>query len=504
MTDNGSGAAKIELDVLTEFQRHLHKHEGPDEDIPSKFNYVFRKTTWSVNLIEEMEAAVKNDGKVITYTCNHKYDFLLYSYIIQRIQPMKVNKEARKKVQICLCHNPGHNIIVNGALDIDGIVVQSFGSGWLDIHSQFFMEPGFRENYNVAIGNVPFLEQWSTHIPAYELTVHQPFFYSKNTATALPLFLGSLGRVTHRYEFKRDLSQLLRMRILEDESGDQWREIQYNWEYMAAVAQDEKFSQPVMFGKYAVITEAERNWHKGIVAVEDVNTGKIITKTDPNYRPLVMYGENVVETTHENSYTFGNTVGIDLTSATPTKSIFWVAENIDATKLNNHSNYTTNSKDIMNGWSPISDISMGYGNVIKIKSMSNTHFNVGLSAREFMSPPSEPGYNGINFGYNINSLHADVGIVFNQIGMARFNANLADTDPFLKKVVDKRRKSRSNPDDFVPRELMTDDKKSARPSNFKLRVFLLTSTRITLPSNGKMIVDSGVVPGPKIKDLSYE
>ena len=506
MTDNGSGAAKIELDVLTTFQEYLHVHEDPEEHIPSKFNYTFIKTTWSVNLIEEMDATVKSDGKVITYTTSNKYDFLLYSYLTQKISPMKLRKSVRKKVQICLPHNLGHNIIVRGDLVADGTVIQTIDSTWLDIHSQFFMEPGFRDNHNMAIGNVPFLEEWATHIPGYEITIHQPFFYSKHTAVALPLFLGSLGRVTHQYEFRRELSQILRMRILEDEETNKWKEIPYNWNYMAAVSNDEKFDQPSMYGKYAIITDAERYWHKGLVLVDDKSKNKAFTEPDPSYKPLVIYGENIVEITHKNSFGLGNNVELELSSNTPAKAMFWVAENIDATKLNNRSNYTTDPNNIMNGWGPISDISLSYGSVVKIKSMYSNHFNTGIKPREFMSPPSEPGYHALSFGYDVNSLHADVGIVFNRIGKVKISANLEDTNPFLKRIVDKRRKNDDqDPDTFIPDELQENirsKKRTRNGSNFKLKVYLLTTTRITLPSTGKIELDRGVVPGNK--DLFYE
>ena len=145
--DEGIGAARIELDILTDFQKLLHLPEkkkededDDDEEISSKFSYQFAKTSWSANLIEEMDATIRKDGDDITFVANQKFDFLLYAYLVQDIQAMKVAKKARKKVQICLPHNFGHNIINKGSVRVDNISLQSIDSTWLDIYSQFYMD----------------------------------------------------------------------------------------------------------------------------------------------------------------------------------------------------------------------------------------------------------------------------------------------------------------------------------------------------------------------------
>lgn len=487
MSVEGIGAAKIELDILTTFQRRIHLQDDDSEIISSKFHYQFTKTSWSANLIEEMDATIRKDGDDITFVANQKFDFLLYTYIVQDIQAMKVAKKARKKVQICMPHNFGHNIIGHGSVRVDGISLQNIDSTWLDIYSQFYMKPGMREHYDIMIGNVPFLQEWGTSIPGYTVVVPQPFHYSKDPAVALPLFMKSLSRVTHNYNFRRKLSEIVRMRIIDD---DEWKEIPYNWSYMEAVKQDEMLTQPRMFGRYVVITKEERNWHQGI----DADGSQ-----DKHKPPRIVYGENIVKVTHTNTSGLGQSVGLTLHSSTPTKAMFWVAENMEAQKYNNRSNYTTNPNNINEGWNPICETSLTYGGVAKFSEMPSYHFDMSEPWHSFVSAPSEPGYNGFSFAYDTSTIHGDVGIVFNGIGSSgvTLTTKLGDTDPFLKKVIDKRRRDEEiDPDSFVPDEIKGDASMSDNNGpSFKVIAYLLTTTKMTFPSEGKISIDRGVVPG---------
>lgn len=492
--DEGIGAAKIELDILTLFQKKIHLQDHKEEEIPSKFFYQFTKTSWSANLIEEMEASIRKDGDDITFVANQKFDFLLYTYVVQDIQAMKVAKKARKKVEICLPHNPGHNIISQGSVRVDGIILQNIDSTWLDIYSQFYMKPGMREHYNIMIGNVPFLQEWGTRIPGYTVVVPQPFHYSKDPAVSLPLFMKSLSRVTHNYSFRRKLEEIVRMRILDN---DEWKAIPYNWSYMEAVKQDEMLAQPRMFGRYVVITEAERNWHQG------VDVDGIQDNTKP---PRVIYGENIVKITHTNTSKLGQSVGLTLHSATPTKAMFWVAENMEAHTYNNRSNYTTDPNDINEGWNPVCEASLTYGGVAKFSEMPSYHFDMSEAWHNFVSAPSEPGYNGFSFAYDTSTIHGDVGIVFDGIGGSNvtLTTKLGDTNPFLKKVIDKRRRDEEiDPDSFIPDELK-DEATNANTNgpSFKVIAYLLTTTKMTFPAEGKISMDRGVVPGSGIPNAA--
>jgi len=475
------GVAQIEIDTLTTLQKKYHHPEEDDEKIPPRFSFNVVKTPWSVNILEELTSTASKGGIVVDFVANSKFDYITYVYLTQKIRSFRIIEEALGKVEICLPHNLGHHITRSGSCMLDGNVIQQLDETWLDIQSQFFMKPGHREHYNVMIGNVPFLERWGDSIPEYTLTIPQPFYHC-NDRLALPLHLESLSKVTYKYELRRKISDIVRMRVRVDEDSE-WTEIPFNKKYIEGVRKDEMLELPAMWGRYILITDSERNWRKEEV---DIVTGI------PN-KPAKVYAENIIKVTQSNTSQLGQSIEMQLNSPLPVKAIFLVAKNMDAASVNNHSNYTTNANNLLEGWNPISNIGLFYGGVSRIPDMDHIHFDMAEPFYRFRSPPCEPGYSAYSFGYDTTSLHADVGVVFNAIGnQAKISVRLDDTEPSMSTSKDSFKEQ--NGDVFIPEEFHKSNVKNyVGGSKYKVSAYLLVTTEIIFPFKGKVEVNKGIV-----------
>ena len=398
--------AKIDLDTITKFQEKIHLAADDDEEMVSDFYQEFHKTSWYAHLPVQLKSEPGTNGNV-TFPVNMTFDYLTYSYMRQRYPALQIKDRFKSRVEISWPHNLGTNIVERGGLYFDDQDAQNIDSVWFDIHSQFFMPPGFRDHHNMSVGNIPILEQWGSYLPAYTTNVDQPWYYGRDTSLAIPILVCSLSKIAHRYTFRDKISKLLRMRCKTKEG---WRTIKCNLEFIEGHG-DDKLPVPELWGRYAYISDEEREWNK--------------CKTKK-----VFYIDDIIAIDAEDSAPFGRTVSLDLDCETPCRSIFWVAENEKALNQNNYSNYTTDHTDLHNGWDPVGPISLYYGGQPRLDKMATDHFSVAECRKHFTSPPSEVGYHGYSFSQNPMSIDACVGIVMKDLKV-KFSAALNDGNPFL-------------------------------------------------------------------------
>lgn len=398
--------AKIDLDTITKFQQKIHLPVDSDDIMVSDFYQEFHKTSWYTHLPVQLKSEPSTGGNV-TYPVNMTFDYLLYTYCRQHFPALKVNDKYKGRVEIAWPHNLGTNIIESAGLYFDDQAAQTFDNVWLDIYFQFFMAPGFRDHHNVSVGNIPILEQWGSFLPAYTTNVDQPWYYGRDTSLAIPILICSLSKITHRYTFRDKISKLLRMR---GKTKEGWRTMKPKMEYVEGHG-DDKLPVPELWGRYAYLTDDERNWNK-------CNTKK------------VFYIDDIIDIDAKDSAPFGKTVSVDLDCDTPCRTIFWVAENEKALLQNNYSNYTTDHTNLHNGWDPVGPISLHYGGQPRLDKMASDHFSIAECRQHLTSPPSEMGYHAYSFSRDPMSIDACIGIVMKDLKV-KFSASLSDGNPFL-------------------------------------------------------------------------
>jgi len=449
-----AGIAKLDLETITAFQRELHDPKDENEYITTNFYREFRKTTWYTHLPAKLKCS-PNENELI-YTVNSTFDYLLYTYMRQSFPALRVKKELRGKCEICWPHNLGTNIVIQAQFKIDDDTPQTIDPVWYDIYSQFYMKPGFRNHYNVCVGNITALETWNEFLPEYTTNAPQPWYYVRDTSLAVPLFYCTLSTVTHHYRMRTKITELLRMRVRKTPE-DEWVEIPCNLKYIEGAGSTGTLKTPELWGRYAYLTDEEREWNR--------------CKSEATY-----YIEDIVAAESINEGRYGDNVPIELDCKTPCKAIFWVAENIKARKNRNFSNYTTNSENLYQGYNPIQKISLLYSGSSRLENMDSDHFDKMEPWYHMLSAPEEQGYNGYSFSMDSRSLDSEIGIVMDGL-KAKLVVNLGSTDPFLRPVRDTEEKQASI------EELEPPTLDSSTGSRFIVHVRMLVMKKLTFTFN---------------------
>ena len=125
-----------------------------------------------------------------------------------------------------------------------------------------------------------------------------------------------------------------------------------------------------------------------------------------------MYIRDIVVCDVENPNSYNSIAKIPLQCKNPCLAMFWVAENQTSVKIHYFSNYTTNEKDVYEGWDPIHKTSLLYGTNAKFADMDSDHFSIAEPRKHALSAPKEAGYHGAFFAWDCFGINAEVGICF--------------------------------------------------------------------------------------------
>lgn len=464
--------AKEELNSLTEFQRELHVAEGPHDDIVSNNYRKFIKSTWYSTVVEEIPHA-STDNKDVTYHPNMDFHLLYYAYLRARLPAIRIRPQYRGKARIAWCHNIGTNLILRAAFMEDNKELQSWDSTWTDINSQFYQSSGAgkRDAHNVGIGNIKCLEEWAEALPAYTVNIDQPWFYSLEPYYAFPLlYKNSQTRVMHQYTFQLEIAKLLRVQILEN---GKWHDVAKGIHKVVNIKKKDSLKIPELWGRYAYLTDNEVQWWKKC-SDKDLPGSKISRS---------LYIRNVEVCDAINSTTFGKVAEVVLESRHPCLAFFWVAENIDARKNRNYSNYTTNTEDLYSGWDPITDTTLIYGTTVRLDKMASDHFTLAEPRKHFPSAPHERGYHGLSYAYDSTNFDADNAIVLDNHMKAKLQCTLGDNNIFNSLEYDNSL-DKDEDDDDGPKIFVEETKKEPKHSpQFLLRVRLLTLRKLSITSD---------------------
>jgi hypothetical protein len=342
--------------------------------------------------------------------------------MVQFFPHVWIKPEYVGKYEICWTHN-SHTNAINGAsfeIDQDPLPINPFDPVWLDFYYSYFIERGFREHHDVCIGNVPMMEDWCSELKPYESSLVHPWFYSHEPKLAFPLFYcGKDTSVTHIYEMKTRVSDLLRMRMLmtNKDGKDVWVELKdIDFKVLGGITKDTKFKHPELWARYEFLTDEE------ISFLKDCNEETM----NEDYERLY-YINDIVACDQMNSETYNKSIEVALACGNPCNAIFWAAENLEASERRNFSNYTTNTSDMRSGWNPINTVSLYYKDKAKFKDMKSLHFD-RIEPFSMYSPPSMADYNLYKTASQCFSTDVEVGVCYSELG-AKMLFKLKNTDP---------------------------------------------------------------------------
>lgn len=403
-------AAKAELNSLTQFQKEIHQVDDVEEPLISNFYRDFYKSTWHSNI--SMKLKCDEDGDELTYSVNTSFHYLSYTFMRYKLPWVRVKPEYRDSVEVAWCHNVGSNKIEKAVFKEDDDLFHKWDSVWYDIYYQFYQYQGAgkREAHEYSIGNIEVLENFSTCLPEWSINIDQPWFYSMHSQLSFPIFYkNTQTRAHHRYTLRRFIDLL---RVRKRDINGNWTDITTGIHNYIEMGNAQK---PELWGRYAYISEQEIQHNK------DCEESR------------VFYIRDVESCDATDVKKYGMTAEIKLQCTNPCLAFFWVAENMDATRKHNYSNYTTDTNDIYNGWDPIKTNELIYtaSNQTRFTNAESDHFSVAEPRKHFPSAPSITyrGYHALSYAWDSTSFDAEVGIVLSDLG-ATLKCAIADNDIF--------------------------------------------------------------------------
>lgn len=346
-------------------------------------------------------------SETIKYTPGVGYDYLCYSYHKTHIPPVWVLPAHADEYQIAWCYDSAYQITTSSNFVVDDIVIDQLDPHGIIAYYETNLEPGEEFAHERDTGNSQKLINWDVVHPGMTVQAPYPFFYSRRSETAFPLFrLTSLAKIGHTFNVNLAISRLLRMRR---RINDTWVNIpDVNFSVLGGVNPLTHIAVPELWGCF------------GKIAAEEVE----FNECD---RPVeTAYIENIVALDGLNTHNYRQSDSRDLSHPGLVKAMWWMAHNETAGAYNNHGNYSSDIHDLMAGGIPIVRNTLRYGSSnYKFKEMDSSHFIGPLVRHHFPRCPRRPGVMAYPFCYRVNAIGIDVGARFDKLA-AMLAVDLAD------------------------------------------------------------------------------
>jgi len=451
---------------LTDIQRRMHGMIPEDAyqdtspvPVDTLFDYEQTRTGRAPHIRVKMECQIR-DGSYC-YSIPKGYHYLTFSYMIFTLPALKVVSK-NSDIQICWPRNVGLLYTLKQTLKSTQGHIQSFDRTWLCMMKEDLLPPGWnRDAFNSYIGNIDDLTEWTTFLPKMPLPIPQLWNYCRDESQALQLVRAQNTTFTHIYNTVKSVFDLLRIR--RRSSDGSWVEVKMKpsviTKYAKLIKGEKTFTDPELWGRFYKIDAHQ------------------LAKTVNLNEEFRQYVHDVIECpSGGNSLDLGrsnkDTISLD-SKGYPCISIHWAAENITASEVNNHCNHTTNSSCILQGWSPIDNYSISYGN-LNIEKVAAIHAHL-----------MDPFYNGsphIERGYHLHSIAHYIGAsstVTTSVlpPTSRLTVELADQDPFIEDDSEDELDIDSEDDDSTESRSTVNGKKQT--CKFEIKVRLLVSREIT-------------------------
>ena len=449
---------QLDRDMITVDDKTGTINNISQEFINTPFYKEYYKCLWYSTQTEKMTES--RNGADYVYVASTAYHFLYLSYQTLTLPAISVPDHLKDSVRICWCHNIGSNIVEKANISEGNDEIQSLDSVSFDIINQFFKRDDI-DNYQASIGNLSYLENWTTDLPQYhDILVVQPWFYgmydkkSETYPNAFPIFYKQDTTLKHVYSFRNKVDQLLRVQRLEDGI---WKNVHRDEIRSLLNISEEKNNISIeMWGCYSNVTDTELANHREMV---------IKNKDGRDYHYL-----DVLEFDADNDCGERKVISCEINYTHPCYIVTWVAENILATSYNNLSNYTNDANCLYRGFDPIVKNTLSYSTAKKFKDMRSIHFNK-FSSIFLPSSPTEAGYHAYNYVLEPISNNAQPGII-SETSKPTLSCYL-ETDPIYNFLERQRRCNDIEIEDY------------SEDNTFKLRVRLFVRKTLNVSYNSE-------------------
>lgn len=415
-----SVVANMEVKSLSEFQYPNHIPFDDKEEIESRLSRTPKKCAWTIHCKEELKPMITTQADQIGFSANTEFDRLRKVRIEMNWPAVWIKPEMRDKLRICLTHNALHHVIKSAKCIVGKETPQTLSTITLDTHlnCMFKSNRSKAEQASANIGNVPMLTQWSNDcLPKFKAMMYLPFWFYKHEVASLPLYYGSSTNsntatpmvVEFHLVLNNLYSQLIRMQMFHN---GEWKNVPFDHKFLMGFTSAKAKLPPLkMIGYYSKLSPEE-----------------VLFRQETPYQ---WYIEDWITWTSEDTYPMGiSCPPISISSDTPTKAIWWLAQNMEAAKFNNHCNYTTDNENVSVGWHPISYAKLLYGSQVRAEG-DHDDFSRG-NQDEWPSVPLDNGYQGLVYATDLTSVDADTCVILNALdnNVVRLVLTLSDTCPF--------------------------------------------------------------------------
>ncbi len=350
----------------------------------------------------------------------------------------------------------------------------------LDYHSmvfylEFILSKGRKKDYYRSIGHTAKYRKFSTHLRGGILDPIIPFFLSRDTSCAVPLFLADQSEIVLcEMTPVLEISKLIVMEKMDDEGNFQL--CPFDAEYINPV--DNVPKPTIKFQHSHVGDDVKHYWEDGCYLqggdISDEEKEKIIGEEGGKYPN---YFINLVATDPKDSTDYGATDSLGFSDPSIHKMFFWASQNNKSVEYNLYTNYSTNPFSPEDGRDPVEINSLRYkrGKVTQRFSEPSHFFNGSFTAEHFSSTSSVIGHKAFTFAYSAVRSPLDTGVPLYYLGAELSIKYLAKS------------------------HLTSEEKESDKGFVFILRSGIINKLTV---SNGKFAIVSNAFSGPAIRPIS--
>jgi len=398
-------------------------------------------------------------GSLISYQPIKGLDYLCYSFMRLDVPRVAIKREYADRFQFRWAQDLGYVTFPSSRMVIDDVEYDS-----IEYHGAIFwnecnVPPGFEKCDNKSVGNSKNLTKWKTVHPRVKLTPFQPWFYGRRSETAFPLYrLSSQSVISHEYVFDKNISHFIRLRELRD---GEWHDV----------------SQEVVIEEYESIFDGPTHFPKPQLWGCFSNVGNREFKIAQCKRPTEEYFVESIVGRDDISAHYNSTVGFtaDLNATSPTKLIWLAAQNKVSTTFGDYTNYTTNVTKPKHGETPISTVSLMYGDKLKFADMPSEFFTGPILRNHVLRPPRRHGLLVIPMTYR-PIIGIDLGVMLDDI-KAKLKVKIEDPNQqHMAPVPRLLLRSTSS----VTSDILTEDQKYKTSSEYALIVRMLVLRKFNI------------------------
>jgi hypothetical protein len=253
--------ARYDFRDMSPLQADLHTSKkdefGASAATPfaSQFHPSFRNSSMRINLTR-----VATNGSSVDYVVKTSVDYLLFTYLEQKLPAVAVAPEHRDRVQIAWTHYLGINLFHSATLQYGDVQISKLTPMAMFVWMLFLLQQGRLAALFEQIGHTSDLTEWADALPASQLYVPLPWYYSHHQSFALPfVLLRDKRELIHRFHFA-GLKELLRMRVRSSATSDDWQEVPVDLQYLTLTEKaSEELPVPELFARGVMIEEEELN-----------------------------------------------------------------------------------------------------------------------------------------------------------------------------------------------------------------------------------------------------